>query len=240
MEFLTAAGSFLERALPVAQQVPELAPLMGEMLLYGVRAFKGGRPMEAAFDDAIAKLTAPKPPAQPQPDPEQVKMQGQMQIEQMRMQIEQAKMQGTGQLEQLKMEQAAQLEQFKAQQAIALEQIRQAGETQRAEMKANLDAQTKLTIAQMTSAQAIESGAAQQVGGVKEEVLSGINKLVSNFVAQIQDAMENQRAVTEQLANTMNAPREIVRGPDGRAIGVRINGVVREIQRGADGRAVGI
>lgn len=240
VEFLGAVGQFMERALPVAQTIPELAPLMGEMLLFGVRAFKGGRPMEAAFDDAIAKLTAPKEPKPPQPDPEQIKMQGQMQLEQGRMQLEQAKMQGMAQLEQLKMQQTAELEQFKAQQALSLEQLRQEAETARAQMKANIDAQTKLTIAQMSQQQAIESGAAQQVGGVKEEMMTGIADMVNNFVAQIQEAMENQRMMTQELANTINAPREIVRGPDGRAIGVRINGVVREIQRGPDGRAMGM
>ncbi len=71
IEFLGAVGQFMDRALPVTQQVPELAPLMGEMLMFGVRAFKGGRMMESAFDEAMAKLNAPKPPEQPQPDPEQ-------------------------------------------------------------------------------------------------------------------------------------------------------------------------
>jgi hypothetical protein len=42
IEFLTATGSFLQQALPVAQQVPQMAPLLAEMLLFGVRAFKGG------------------------------------------------------------------------------------------------------------------------------------------------------------------------------------------------------
>lgn len=240
MEFLTAAGGFLREALPVVQQSPDVAPLLLQMLLFGVRAFRGGRPMESAFENFEAKLNEPKPPAPPQPDPEQIKMQGQMQMEQMRMQLEQSKMQGASELEQVKMQQAAQLEQFKAQQALALEQMRQEAETARAEMKANIDAQTKLTIAQMSQQSAIDSGTAQQVGGVKEEMLSNIEQMVSNFVAQIQDAMENQRMATEQLAQTVNAPREIVRGPDGRAIGVRINGVVREIQRGPDGRAMGM
>jgi hypothetical protein len=156
------------------------------------------------------------------------------------MRMEQSKAQGAAELEQIKMQQEAQLEQFKAQQAIALEQMRQEAETARAEMKANIDAQTKLTIAQMSQQQAIDNGTAQQVGGVRDEMLSGIEQMVSNFVAQIQEAMDNQRMATEQLAQTVNAPREIVRGPDGRAIGVRINGVVREIQRGPDGRAMGM
>jgi len=68
MEFLQATGSFLQQAIPAAQQVPELAPLMAEMLLFGVRAFKGGRPMEAAFDDAMAQMSQPKQSAPPPND----------------------------------------------------------------------------------------------------------------------------------------------------------------------------
>jgi len=138
LEFLTSVGTFMERVLPVAQQVPELAPLMGEMLMFGVRAFKGGRSMEAAFDSALAKLNEPKPPAEPQPDPEQMKMQAMAQAEQTKAQIEQAKLQAS-----------MQIEQFKAEQAQQLEMMRQQAETQRAEMKARIDAETKIAIAQM-------------------------------------------------------------------------------------------
>ena len=41
-EFLAAAGTFLETALPVVQAVPEIAPLVGEMLLFTVRGFRAG------------------------------------------------------------------------------------------------------------------------------------------------------------------------------------------------------
>lgn len=73
VEFLTAAGAFLEKAVQAVQVVPEIAPLMGEMLMFGVRAFKGGRPIEAAFEQAVQKLNAPQ---QPKQDPEAVKAQG--------------------------------------------------------------------------------------------------------------------------------------------------------------------
>lgn len=121
MEFLQAAGSFMQQALPVSQQVPELMPLLSEMLMFGVRSFKGGRSMEAAFDTAMAQLTAPKEPQPPQPDPEQIKMEGQMALQQ-------AKMQWEAQLEQLRMQaqqqadqQAAQLELMKDQMRLQME-----------------------------------------------------------------------------------------------------------------------
>jgi hypothetical protein len=149
IEFLGAVGQFMDRALPVTQQVPELAPLMGEMLMFGVRAFKGGRMMESAFDEALAKLSAPKPPEQPQPDPEQMKAEAMMQVEQGKMQLEQAKIQTQGQIEQFKAQQAKELEQMRQEYESAREQVRQEAETQRLQMKAQIEAETKLQVAKI-------------------------------------------------------------------------------------------
>jgi hypothetical protein len=44
----------------------------------------------------------------------------------------------------------------------------------------------------------------------------------------------------ESVASDIAAPAEIVRGPDGRAMGVRKGGRVRMIERGPDGRAAGL
>lgn len=220
MEFLQATGMFLQQAIPVSQQVPELTPLLAEMLLFGVRAFKGGRQLEAAFDTAMAQLTAPKEPPPPQPDPEQMKAQATMQVEQGRMQLEQAKMQGSAQLEQAKMQVTMQLEQFKAEQALQLEQMRQQAETERAQMKAQIDAETKLAIAQM-NAQAAEKPAASisidgkdQLNAVGEEVRAMAEQSsagVAQAVAMLADAMQR-----------MSKPkrRMVERGPDGKAIGM--------------------
>ena len=218
VEFLGAVGQFMERALPVAQQVPELAPLMGEMLLFGVRAFKGGRPMEAAFDDAIAKLTAPKPPAPPQPNPEEIKAQAEMQRTQATMQLEQVKLQSSQQLEQIKMQQSMELEQFKAQQQIALEQMRQDAETQRAQMRAQIDAQTKIEIAAM-QAQAAEKPTVTIDGNAQLSAVGDeVRQMAQQSTQGIADAMMMLSAAIERMSRPKR--RQLERGPDGRAIGV--------------------
>lgn len=68
IEFLSAAGGFLQQAIPAAQQVPQIAPLLGDMLLFAVRGFKAGRPLEAAFEEAVEELKQSS--QQPQQDPE--------------------------------------------------------------------------------------------------------------------------------------------------------------------------
>ena len=52
-EFLTAAGGFLQNVAPLAQTMPSLAPVIGEMLLYTVRGYRAGRQIESAFEQAI-------------------------------------------------------------------------------------------------------------------------------------------------------------------------------------------
>jgi hypothetical protein len=77
IDLLTASGQFLERAVQAAQLTPALGPLMGEMLMFGVRSFRSARTLEPAFEDAMKKLQ--KPP-EGKPDPEMAKVQGEMEI----------------------------------------------------------------------------------------------------------------------------------------------------------------
>jgi hypothetical protein len=116
VEFLTAVSQFMQTALPVAQGVPELTPLLMEMLKFGVTAFKAGKGMEGLIDEtadnfrnqAKAQEGQPKPPS-----PEQQKMEMQMQIEQAKIQAEQQKMQMQAQIEQAKLQGQMELEKAK-------------------------------------------------------------------------------------------------------------------------------
>jgi hypothetical protein len=204
-EFMTAFGMTMRDALPMVQQAPEMAPLIGEVLQFVVRTFKGGRSLENALETTIEKMNAPKEPQGPSPEQqqaeamqqmEQAKMQQSQQAEQMKlqatMQAEQMKMQAAQQLEQMKSQMAAELEQFRAQQAIQLEQMKQQAETERQAYKSQLDAQTKLQIAEM-----------QTVGKYTP-------KKMTDLAAQITEAatMQNQEIAQkvqglEQLAGAL-------------------------------------
>jgi hypothetical protein len=99
IEVITAVGAFLQQAVPVTQAVPELQPLMFEMLALGIRAFKSGRSLEDTIDQVQEALRerAANPPA-PQPDPAIMKVQAEMkrdeQSHQMDMQTKQLDQQG--------------------------------------------------------------------------------------------------------------------------------------------------
>jgi len=178
MQFLQAAGGFLREAVQAAQQVPEIAPLMGEMLMFAVRAWKTAEPLEASFEEAISKMSQPKPPAPPSPEAikaqadaqksqvdaqvaqvkaqsEQAKAQVEMQksqaelaMTQMEMQRMQMEQQQAGALEQFKQQAAAQMEVMAMQHEKALEAARLSFD----QWKAELDAATKIEVANISAA----------------------------------------------------------------------------------------
>jgi hypothetical protein len=152
VEFLSAAGGFLEKAMMAVQASPGMAPLLGEMLLFGVRGFKVGRQIEGKFDAYIQQLISQ--PAQPTPDPEAMKMQAQQEAEQARMQAEAQKMQMEMQIkaqefqanqqaeaQRLQIEQTKmQMEQERAAAKLQMESEREAARIQFDQFKAELEA----------------------------------------------------------------------------------------------------
>lgn len=120
VEFLTAISGFLQQAVPAAQQTPEMAPVLLEMMKFGVSAFKAGKTLEGMLDTTLEQLQKqiqsqqgqPKPPpveiqkvqaeSQARMQEKQAQAQIDMQVEQHRTQLEAAKLQQNGQLEMLK------------------------------------------------------------------------------------------------------------------------------------------
>ena len=133
MEFLTAVGNYMEKAI---QLPPQLHTVAGELLLYGVRGFRTGRQLEGQIDEAVESLkeTTKQPE---QPNPEMLKMQAEQQAEQQRqagedqraqqkqvadVQLGQQKLAADQQNAQMKASNEMQLAQLKAQNQQALEQ----------------------------------------------------------------------------------------------------------------------
>lgn len=77
-QFLEATTGFIEKAGMIGAQFPDAVPMLGKMLLFGVRGFRAGRDLESSIEefvdkaekDAVAKQNAP-----PQPNPEVQKQQ---------------------------------------------------------------------------------------------------------------------------------------------------------------------
>jgi len=160
MEFLQAAGAFIREAV---QAPPEMALLMGEMLMFGVRSFKAGKSMEATLEQFIKMAQEKaKQPQQAKPDPEMMKLQASQQAEQGRMQLEQAKMQAGQQADQMRMQMEVQADQMRmereGQMAMAqqqheamLKQMELQAQAQAAQMKSELEASVKILVAQISA-----------------------------------------------------------------------------------------
>lgn len=176
------------------------------------------------------------PPQQQPPSPEQIKAQASIQLEQFKAQQDQMKFQAEQQLEQQRMQMQAELdrnrEEMQARQKMleaqmnaereSMQQRIQAEQEQRRlefeQWKASLDAAVKLEIANKSADTTMQTAQMAKPDTRIDEVLVAV----------------------QQLLQEAQSPAEIVRGPDGRAVGIKKGERVRSIQRGPDGRAMGI
>lgn len=104
LEFVSAITGFLEKAIPAATQYPQLAPMLKEMLLFGARQFKSGRPLESVIEQALIQGEEIETP--PQPSEAEIQTKGQMQLQQMKTQGDLAKTQAKTQSDLIKIDAA--------------------------------------------------------------------------------------------------------------------------------------
>ena len=131
--FLESVGTFIQKG---SQVPPEFAPLVAELLKFGVTGFKVGKQLEGTIDQFLDQLREQaKQPKQPKQDPEMVKIQAQAQQSQVEMQAKQ-------QYDQFKANLDAQVEQSKQQAQAAENDRRLQMEAARDQQIAQLEAQT--------------------------------------------------------------------------------------------------
>jgi hypothetical protein len=237
VEFLSAVSQFMQTALPVAQGVPELTPLLMEMLKFGVTAFKAGKGLEGLIDEtadqfrqqAEAAKGQPKPPS---PEMQKLQMQGQM---------EQAKMQATMQMEQQKIALQTEFEKAKQEYQAQETQLKFQMEEQRnaqerememklAQMKMMTERNTQLLLAYINNGAKIETArisAGVDAGeGIAEDYNMDEDMLraqehplapIANAIAQGNAEMTNTLSV---LIDKLNQPKQVLRDNNGKIIGV--------------------
>jgi hypothetical protein len=217
-QFLGAVGGFLREAV---QAPPELAPLLGEMLLFGVRGFKVGRDIENAFDEAMAQLKEPKPP---QGDPNEAFMQAEQMKIQSQMQLEQAKAQLTDQQQQRELQSNLQAEQLKAQ----FEAEKEARQIEFERWKVELIESNKVVLAEMQANAAIKQQAIGINASRQQETLlelgddgmekptSALSELVEAMNMNVMNLMQIQTNQYAELVSALTKPKTIIRGADGK------------------------
>jgi hypothetical protein len=249
VEFLTAVSQFMNQALPVATQAPELTPLLMEMLKFGVTAFKAGKGMEGLIDETADDFRnkAKAMEGQPKPPPIEIqKLQMQSQMEQQKMaaetQAKQAEAQITAQLEQQKM--AAQIEFEKAKQEyqaqenqlkFQLEEQRNAQdremEMKLAQMKMMTERNTQLLLAYINNGAKIETarisagvdsgeGIAEQYDN-DENMIQNLEHPLAPIANAIAQGNQEMTATLGALIDRLSQPKQVVRDEAGKIIGVQ-------------------
>ena len=238
LEFIQTFGGFMQQMVPAIQGSPQLAPMIIEIMKFGVGAFKQAKQLEGVLDQAVQQYQQSQ--GQQQPSAEQQQAQAEQQAEQAKlqaqMQLEQAKMQANMQIEQMKLQaeqqmeaQKAQMEAAKAQQDQQLKAMEVQQQEQFDRWKAELDAATKILVARIGANPGVDITMLEDQTPIVEKAVQDISNSVAAAINQMatmqNDSAQLHGATLSQLNNlltTMKAPKRIIRGPDGRAAGVEV------------------
>jgi hypothetical protein len=239
MQFLQAIGGFVQQALPVASQVPEMTPMLMEMLKFSVTAFKAGKGLEGIIDETADKFRqqAKMMEGQPKPPPPEVqKLQMQMQMEQAKMQmqqqLEQSKLQGQIEIEKAKQEYQAQENQLKFQLEEQRNMMDREMEMKVAQMKMNTERNTQVLLAHINNGAKIEvarigadESNGEQAYFTEQDMAASMEHPLKPIADAISQSNQQMTLALSDLVNTINEnhnrPKQVVRGQDGKIIGVQ-------------------
>ena len=235
VEFLNAFSNFLREAVPAGQSTPELAPMLLEVMKFGVSGFKQANAIEGTIDTALQQLVqkSAQNAQNPPPNPEMMKIQAQQQSEQMKVQadvqMEQARAQADIQIEQMKAQLNAQMESQRQQHEAQLKMQEMASREQFERWKADLDSATKIMVARIAANPGLDVPLLEAQQAASEHITQELSETVRQAIGHVvnaQNDMANMHGTAMQklheTVQMLNAPKRIVRGPDGRAQGVEV------------------
>lgn len=267
IEFVTAVGTYIEKAAPVIQVSPASGPLLMELLKFGVRGFKVGKGIEGQFDAAIDQL---KQAAMAGPPPDPAAMQEQA-MQAAKAQVAQENATKEIGLNKKAMDLDLREQKFAADQQIAAQQ-RQAEDQQRAMQAEQEGAQRQeaegrekmaferekldkeidrdILIAEIGSdAKAEKEGAEgkprrkSSLAAMREEQAGAVQRIEEQVeqIAQSQAALvEEMRQFVQAMTAHAQSPAKVHRGMDGKMAAVEKGGRMIPIERGPDGKVIGM
>jgi hypothetical protein len=223
VEFLQATSQFIEKAIQGAKEVPELTPLLMDLLKFGVQGFRVGRVLEGEFDtfadsEKEKQQQAAANPQPPSPDPEMIKAQAEQQKTQMEAQMKQMEMQAEAQREAQRLE----FDRYK----VELENNTKV-------LIAELSAKTDLHLKSLDINANKEQETLTDItpGGIEQptSALSGLVEAINTNMAVMtqaqaqhnQDILMQQQMAHESLVQQLTKPKQVVRGADGKIVGVQ-------------------
>ena len=260
-EFIKVVGGYLKEAAPVVSSLPQIAPLVMEMLKFATVSFKAGKQMEGLIDETADQLKqmAQQAMQNPKPDPEMMKVQAAQQTEQ-------AKLQAQGQLEQMRQQHEAAIEQGKIQAQAAIEQQKIQWEAQAKEreqqMTAASEAQRNQLEAQRENLKMQQEASLRELEYRHSEAIEAAKLDFERWKAELQ--ARTQLEVAEMSAQTtiaaaqasaakqasegkpVSEPKQPDHGPviakalDGMSAAISSMNRPKKLIKGPDGKTVGI
>jgi len=245
IEFLGALSQFMNNALPIATNAPELTPLLMEMLKFGVTAFKAGKGMEGLIDETADQFRnqAKAMEGQPKPPPVEIqKLQMQMQAKQAEMQaqaqLEIQKLQAQTEAEKAKQEYQAQENQLKFQLEDDRNKREIEMEAQLAKMKAEMENNKDILLAYLDNSTKIETARINQgLTDGSEAYIESVSqaKIMQDTMGYhdmanhpLQPVIENMQNSNNQMAQILAAlidklsqPKQVIRDENGKIVGVQ-------------------
>jgi hypothetical protein len=249
VEFLQAMGGFLNQALPMGQQAPEMIPMLVELVKFGIGAYKKAEPIEGVIDQAMEQMKQKQQqmaanPTPPPPDPEMLKIQAEQQMEQMKMQataqadqmrvqadsqIAQAKAQAEMQIAQMKMQADATLEAQKQQHLAQMKQAELDHAERLEHWKTELEQATKITVARIAANPGVDIPLLEAQEAASQKVTQELSHSLEMAMGKMHEIHNNMADMIGQTMNridgamgVMSAPKRVIRGPDGRVSGIEI------------------
>lgn len=221
VEFLMSTSAFIEKAVQASQVAPEITPLILDLLKFGVTGYRVGRTIEGEVDNVADKMkllaAQPKPE---QPNPDLIKAQ----VEQMKAQAEAQRMQSEMQLEQMRMnleQQKLEFDKWKA-------ELDNNTKVVIAEIGANKDVKTtamNLNAKDMETLTEYDDIGREQPTSALSALIESINNNMEMMVAiqqqHNQDLTVQQQMAHDNLVSQLTKPKQVVRGADGKIIGVQ-------------------
>lgn len=216
VEFLQATSSFIEKAIQGAQAVPEMTPILMDLLKFGVQGFRVGRTLEGEFDtfadaEKEKQVQAQANPQPPAPSPEMIKAQLDAQ---------------------LKQAEFAHAEAMKDKD-IAFEKWKVQFDNDTKVVVAEIGAKTDLHLKSLDINAAkdqetltdISAGGIEQPTSALSSLVEAINNNMASMVAvQAQhntDLLTQQQMAHQNLVQQLTKPKQVVRGVDGKIVGVQ-------------------
>ena len=233
MEFLKAFSEFLREAVPAGQASPDMVPMLMDVMKFGVGGFKQAQAIEGSIDSALQNMVvkAAQTAQNPKPDPEAIKAQAVSQAAQVKaqadIQAQQARAQADMQIEQMKAQMDAQMETQRQQHDAQLKMQELAAREQFDRWKTELDAATKIMVARIAANPGMDLPMIEAQQAATQTITDDLGNNVRMAMDQMTSAHNNMANMHGEAMNKLHdvlqaasAPKRIVRGPDGRAVGV--------------------